>query len=286
MAALCLLASCATLPTARPPAEPWGLLAADADLYLYAEVPAVRGLLEPLAAGLVQGDAEDLRPLLDRAERAYAAVRLPPGGPRSVELALTGRLPAGMVTTRLSLSCAWVRHESLPPYWRGRSRPLEVSAPRSGLVLAASGPAGSMQRLLGRWLEPGPGLAGASEEGVPELLRGAGVYAQLPPPASAGGLPIRRLWLAGFPGPEGLRVSALLLLEGEANARALQNLVRLLAAALLRGAGLEGLVPRLRGLEITAAGGAVRVEGLTLSPSEVEALLAPLIGGRGGRGGN
>lgn len=249
-------------------------------------MPAVRGLLEPLAAALPQEEREGLRPLLDRAERAYAAVRLPPGGPRSFELALTGRLPAGLVTTRLSLSCAWVRHESSQPYWRGRSRPLEVSAPRSGLVLAASGPPGSMERLLGRWLEPGPGLAGFSEAGVPELLRDAGVYAQLPPPAAAGGLPIRRLWLAGSPGPEGLRVSALLQLEGEANPRALQNLVRLLAAALLRGAGLEGLVPRLRGLEVTATGSAVRVAGLTLSPSEVQALLAPLIGGRGGRGGD
>jgi len=247
----------------------------DADLYLFAEVHAARGLVEPLVAA-------NLRPLLERSEQAFVSARLGTARPPAAELALTGRFSPELVSLRLGSSCSWLRVESRPTYWRSRSEPLEVCSPEKGLLLAAMGEPAGMERLLARRQSygrqvPGSGLPGYDEPGVAEFVKGAGIYALLPSLAATEGVPVRGLWLAAFPQPDGLEVNALFQLAEQGNLRGLQNLVRLLLVSVLRKAGLPDLVSRLKTVEVAVEGASVTVRGLTLSAREVQALLEPLL---------
>jgi hypothetical protein len=332
-----LLASCATLPSARPAGSPWAPLPADGDLYLYADVRQTRGLLEPLAArlagfaalrdgGLEGGQAarngSRLGPLLDRSEEVYACLRFP--GP-AAELAVTGRWSPNLLAARLDWSCGWVRHQpspDSPPYWSERRSGLEVGSPARGLLLAASGQPGALQRMTARRLSPQAGpveLVRDKDPRVGPLLAGAALYAFLPAAAGAageagggGGLPVRELWLAAQRG-EGLEyrgstpgqnpprrqyeLSLLASLAGPSggepgapNPRALTALVRLVAAGWLRKAGIPEVAARLRQMEVEVNAGGLAVRGLRLAEPELLALLQsalqPAEEGSGARGGD
>jgi hypothetical protein len=319
------------LPAARPAGSPWAALAGDGDLYLFADARQARGLLEPLAEGFTPpregGRPGSLAPLLDRAEEVYACVYLPApggaGGPAAdapaVELAVTGRFSPDLVGLRLDWSCGWRRHpskqataqSSAPPYWSARGQPLEVGSPARGLLLAAAGRSGALERMQGRRLAPETGpveRARADDPRAGPFLAGAALYACLPSrrvaePAgsgeggAAGVLPLasplfamRMLWLAARRQGEQYELGVLAVLAGEPNARALAGLVRLVAAAWLRKAGVPEVTARLRALDIAVDAGGLAVRGLRLSEKELLALLRgglPLgTGGAGARSGN
>jgi hypothetical protein len=237
--------------------------------------------------------------LLDRAEEVYACLFLT-GASAEAELAVIGRYPRDLVGVRLDLSCDWVRHESAQPwqpYWRARGRPLEVCSPASGLLLAAQGAEGAMQRMLARRLRPEAGPVERARAGDPRVgpfLAGAALFACLPlPGVPAGVLPVRQLWLAARREGEGYELGALAALAGapEApNARALASLVRLAAASWLRKAGIAEVPARLRALEVTVEADVLAARGLRLSEAELQALLLdrlrPASEDAGARGGD
>jgi hypothetical protein len=302
-----VLASCATLPTARLAESPWASLPPDADLYLYADVREARALLDPLAAAFVGtkreggGKAGRAAALLDRCEEGYAALYLPsqPGAQPGAELAVTGRWSADMLSARLGWSCGWVRHAPATgmDYWSGRRGTLEVGSPARGLLLAAAGRPGALERMAARRLSPQAGpveRARGEEPRVEPLLAGAALYAFAPlgriGPAGAtavGGLPVRALWLTARRGQDRYELGALAALEGSPgrsppsatdgaaapNARALTGLVRLAAASLLRKAGIPEVAARLRAMEVEVDGGLLGLRGLSLSEAELLALL-------------
>jgi len=292
-----LLSSCATLPAARVVESPWAALPSDGDLYLFADVQEARGLLQPLAAGFSGQEPARLDPLLDRVEQAHACLYLGAAGPaqtppppageasggageppsgRGAELAVTGRFSPDLVSFRLGFSCAWARHESaLPsaqPYWSARGRSLEVGSPAPGLLLAAAGRPGGLERMLARRLVPAAGPVERAREEDPQanrLLAGAAAYAYLPALPAGVSLPLRSAWVAARREGDQYELDVLAALAGEPNPRALAGLVRLAAAAWLRLAGLPDIVGRLRALQIEAGGGSVMVRGLRLSEAEL-----------------
>jgi hypothetical protein len=64
-------------------------------------------------------------------------------------------------------------------------------------------------------------------------------------------------------------VGALAALNEEQDPRLLLNVVRLAAAAWLRKAGVQDLVPRLKGLRVEVSGRTVVVQGLSLGEGEL-----------------
>ena len=301
MAALAalLLAACSSLPSARPAESPWAVLPDDGDLYLFADLRQARGLLEPLAGSLGGGRPGRLAPVLDRTQEIYGCLYLPDAGRTAgAELAVTGRWSPDLVSTRMSFSCGWVRRETAPAsssspsspppststvYWRARRAALEVGSPARGLLLAAAGRPGGLERMMARRRSPHEGLVERARAGDPRVgpfLAGAALYACLPalgtaqPPAGkVSGLPMRQLWLAARREADQYELGALASLAGTPNPRALASLVNLAAAALLRKASIPEVVARLRALEITADTGGLTVRGLKLSEPELLALL-------------
>jgi hypothetical protein len=285
-----LLASCATLPSARRAESPWAALPDDGDLYLFADVRQARGLLEPLAGSLSGGKPGRLGPLLDRSKEAYACLYLADAaaGAGAAELAVTGRWSPDLVSMRMSFSCGWVRHEPAlpspaspasttpPAYWSVRRGALEIGSPARGLLLAAAGRPGALERMMVRRLSVQEGLverARASDPRVGPFLAGAALYACLPAAGKVSGLPMHQLWLAARREADQYELGALASLAGTPNPRALAALVRLAAAALLRKASIPEVVARLRALEITAEAEGLTVRGLKLSETELLALL-------------
>jgi hypothetical protein len=272
------LFACATLPPPHPSDSYWGLLPADSELYLYADLRAARGLAEPLAARLSSGDPRRLRPVLERAGALYAGLRWVPGAAPVAGAAVLGRFSPQAVGSRLDWSCDWQRQPGQPSYWRNRRLPLELAAPERGLLLVASGPPRGAQRLLDRWRTPGPNpLTGPEDPAGAGLLQGllAGslLYAYLPElPGSSGappGLPLSDLWLSVRREAEWYVVGALAALNEEQDPRLLLNVVRLAAAAWLRKAGVQDLVPRLKALRVEVSGRTVVVQGLSLGEGEL-----------------
>jgi hypothetical protein len=283
-----LLASCATLPSARRAESPWAALPDDGDLYLFADVRQARGLLEPLAGSLSGGKPGRLAPLLDRSKEAYACLYLADAAAGAAELAVTGRWSPDLVSMRMSFSCGWVRHEPAlpspaspasttpPAYWSVRRGALEIGSPARGLLLAAAGRPGALERMMVRRLSVQEGLverARASDPRVGPFLAGAALYACLPAAGKVSGLPMHQLWLAARREADQYELGALASLAGTPNPRALAALVRLAAAALLRKASIPEVVARLRALEITAEAEGLTVRGLKLSETELLALL-------------
>lgn len=255
-----------------------------------------RSLLEPLAESLGGGKPGRLAPVLDRAEEAYACLYLPDGGAPArtgaAELAVTGRWSPDLVSLRMSFACGWVRHEPAPPsspsptspaYWSARRGALEVGSPARGLLFAAAGRPGALERMMARRLSAQEGLVERARAGDPRVgpfLAGAALYACLPalgtaqsPAGEVSGLPMHQLWLAARREADHYEVSALAALAGTPNPRALAGLVRLAAASLLRKAGIPEVLARLRALEITADGDGLTVRGFMLSEPELLALL-------------
>ena len=194
---------------------------------------------------------------------------------------MTGRWSPGLVDARLSFSCGLVRREPTPPlsrYWSARRSPMEVASPAPGLLLAAAGRPGALERMMARRLSPQAGpvqRASAGDPRVGPFLAGSALYACLPtmPPGVARWLPVRELWLAGRRQQDQYELCVLAALSGELNARALAGLVRLVAASLLRKAGIPEVLARLRALEISADGDGLTVRGFMLSEPELLALL-------------
>jgi hypothetical protein len=274
---------------------------------LYADVRETRALLEPLADGFAGGGRREAggKPgraaaLLERCAEAYAGLYLPaqPGERPGAELALTGRWSPELVSARMGWSCGWERHApaSGVAYWSERRGPLEVGSPVRGLLLAATGRPGALERMAARRLSPRAGpveRARGEEPKVELLLAGAALYAFAPLGRFAaagaeaeGRLPVRALWLAARRGPAGqspgqdpYELSALAVLESppEApdapNARALTGLVRLAAASWLRKAGIPEVAARLRAMQVEVSAGMLSLRGLRLSEAELLALL-------------
>lgn len=319
--ALSLLASCASLPAARLAESPWASLPSDGDLYLYADARQARGLLGPLAAGFLTprgGKAGRVEPLLDRSEEVYACLNLPvpgaaepgsSGGAGGAELAVTGRWSPNLLSARLDWSCGWKRHQpspASPPYWSERRTGLEVGSPAPGLLLAALGEPGAVERMASRReagrLSPQAGpveLAREQDPRVGPLLAGAVLYVFLPAAAkrageqeatpAGGSLPFRALWLTAHRRQDQYELGALAALAGTPNKRALIGLVRLAAAGWLRKAGIPEVAARLRAMDIEVEEGGLSVRGLRLTEPEMRALLQsvlPPTGGSDARGGD
>ncbi len=255
-----------------------------------------------------------MEPLLDRAEEVYACLNLPVpgaaepgagGGAGGAELAVTGRWSVNLLSARLDWSCGWTRHQpapNAPPYWSARRGTLEAGSPAQGLLLAAFGRPGAVQRMAARRLSPQAGpveLAREQDPRVGPLLAGAVLYAFLPAAAKpagereatppAGGLPLRELWLAVHRAQDQYELGALAALAGAPNERALTALVRLAAAGWLRKAGIAEVAARLRALDIEVEEGGLSVRGLRLAEPEMLALLRsvlPPAGGSDARGGD
>ncbi len=298
----------------------------DGDLYLYADVLQARGLLEPLAAGFVTprgGRPGRVGPLLDRSRQVYACLNLPvppaaeaaaPGEPTAL-LAVTGRWSPDLLSVRLDWSCGWQRHQPSavsPPYWSERRTGLEVGSPARGLLLAALGQPGAVERMAARRLSPQAGpveLARAQDPRVDPLLSGAALYAFLPAAGAAAEgaagaeagrapslLPLGALWLAAQRRQDQYELAALATMPaglpgaaGPSGARALTALVRLAAAGWLRKAGIPEVAARLRAMEVEVREDSLSVRGLRLAEAEMLALLRGLLaptGGSDARGGD
>ena len=278
---LASLASCASFPPSRPAAAPWGLLPADSELFLFADLQATRGLLEPLAGRLLHSAPGQIGKLLERTDELYAGLRFQPGAPPQAEAAVWGRYSPDAVGLNLDWSCGWRRNPGEPPFWSNRRLPLEVAAPERGLLLVAYGTPPDARGLLARWRNPEPDPLVRLDLTEPalrrELLAGSDLYAFLPvlPPAlgQAAQLPIYSLWLAARRQGDGFTFGALALLDREPDPDSVLRVVRLAAAALMRRAGLANLVERLKELEVEVSGRTVAVSGLSLSREELLRML-------------
>ncbi len=205
----------------------------------------------------------------------------------------------------MSFACGWVRHEPALPsppsptsptstaYWIARRGGLEVGSPARGLLLAAAGRPGALQRMMARRASAQEGLVERARAGDPRVgpfLAGAALYACLPglgtaQPAAGevSGLPMHQLWLAARREADQYELGALAALAGMPNPRALAGLVRLAAASLLRKASIPEVAARLRGLEITVEADGLTVRGLKLSEPELLALLQSALLPRAGQ---
>jgi len=277
---LLALSACATLPPARPQAAYWGLLPAESELYLYADLRSTRALVQSLAARLSLGDPRRLEPVLRRSEALYAGLRFTAGRPPAGGAALVGRFCPEEVGFRLDCSCDWRRGQGQPPSWRHRRLLLEVAAPESGLLLLATGPGVETRELLDRWRAPRPNpLAEPEDPGGADLLRGlkAGslLYAYLPRlPASASfpsGVPLSGLWITVRREAERYELAALASIElaEPPSPRWVLSAVRLAAAAWLRRAGVADPAGRLGPLRVESSGRVYAVTGLILQEEEL-----------------
>ena len=275
---LAALASCATVPPSRPAVPLWGLLPADSELFLFADLQAARGLLEPLAGRLLHSQPGQLGKLLERTDELYAGLRFQPGAPPHAEAAVLGRYSPDAVGLCLDWSCGWRRSPGQPPFWRNLRLPVEVAAPERGLLLVAYGAQPDARGLLARWQNPGPDpleRLDLTEPGLrQELLAGSDLYAFLPTlPPALGQLPLYSLWLAARRQGEGYTLGALALLDQEPDPRVMLNVVRLAAAAVMRKAGLANVAERLKELEVRVSGRTVVVSGLSLGRGELLQML-------------
>jgi hypothetical protein len=309
--AVLYLSSCATVPPAYSPAGWLALLPPESTVFVAADVPAARGLLEAAAQRGLPGEqqgglsAERLRGVLDRTHRLYAAVSLLPGVRPSFSLVALGAFNPGAVSCRLGVESDWQRHRldktrdgdglagsaRARTYWEHRRLALELAAPRAGLVLVANGGMVRMLHRLQRLDSGGPSGSLTIPAEALETLEQAALFAYLPslPTAAGSGgqegpgtapAPIRELWFAAVadPAAPGTYVAeAVFRLEEAKNPRLLENLFRLLLAAWLRRSGLEDPVGRLKGAEIVAGGRDVRVRGLALSGDDILLLLGGVL---------
>jgi hypothetical protein len=103
---LAALVSCATLPSSRPAEALWGLLPADSELFLFTDLQAARGLVEPLAGRLISGEPEQLKKLLERTDALYAGLKFQPGAPLLAEAAVLGGARASPLSGGTA-GCRW-----------------------------------------------------------------------------------------------------------------------------------------------------------------------------------
>lgn len=271
------LASCAT--AGRPagkPAEPLALLSPEALAYARLKGPSLARfapLLAPQGTAQVGGSGSGaLSGALARARSASLAL-LSPG----FEAVVEGDYPA--LSTRLALSLSRDLRRRGNAYFDAKTG-VELSVPRSGLILAAKGPVGP---LAARAAAPAAAGAGPIPARYEELSRrDILLYAPRPFERLAGLLagetlevPVSGLLIAARPLPgEGDRyeASVAFLMDKEGDARVYRPIVRLawlaLARSLFPGSGADFASPRFE-----EEGGDLVVPALTLSGEEIEGAL-------------
>ncbi len=279
LAAVALLASCATLPERR--SRDWMAALPPGDtLYLAARLDAFQDLLADLLPG--GGKDVQLREALRRTERLYASLRLRPGAPPEMAAIALGDYPSGSLSWQLGCSPDWQRQGPGGEFWASRREPLQLALPERRLILVATA---GMERLLALLRQPGPDPLPQAARRDMETSELIVFFPVLPDSGGAAGLsrlPIRRSWVTARPAGDGVAVGAFFGLEEVKNARILESLLRLAVVALLREQQLPDVAERLKGMEVTMEPSGIRLSGLRLSARETLGLIQALIGaGRG-----
>jgi hypothetical protein len=271
-------------PAERPavlplgPADYVGILPPESSVFASVKVDAFRTLLVPLFP------SERSRKLLARTERVFAGFALParevfargvpaPEVPApelpAFSLIGTGDFSAARLSIPLCLSREWNRVGKRT--WVQKEGSLEVAVPRKNLVLAANG---ALAGMLERYDRPSPYPLPAE---VADRMKAAELLLYLPDlPDAAGGLaalPLEAVWLEAAPAGEDVRISAVFMLAEGSDPRRTEALFRLALAVWLRRESRGGLTDKLQALEIRAADGRIRLEGLLLSRLEIEDIL-------------
>jgi len=256
-------------PGAGGPEERVGILPPESTLFASFNVDSFYNLLAPLFPN------ERSRKLLDHTDRVYGGITLTGGGDAAFSLVGVGDYSSVRLRIPLCLSREWRRVEK--SYWVQKEKSLQIALPEKKLFLAANG---SMRELLARYdqrfVYPLPAGVGGRMAAAELLL----FFPALP--AAAQGLevlPVEAAWLEAARDGEDLQVTIVMALQDpgalaeDADRRRVEALFRLALAIWLRRENRADLAGRLGDLEVRAADGLLRLEGIRLSRQEIEGLL-------------
>jgi hypothetical protein len=266
---------CATAPV-RPAAHWLGVLPDDATLYLSLDVPASADVIQA-ALATANPDLREMKPLLERMSRLYAAVALSEGTPPRLSAIALGSFPAGMIRSKLCGSRAWDTVKSPQgKYYTNVKSGLQVSVPGPYAVLIS---AGSMDGLLARFAIP---LAPAMPPEVAEDMESADLLLYLPSlPGGLGGaanVPIHEVWLEARRDGDRYLVSGVCNTASERDARSVVLLARLGLVQWLRSQNLSDVSERLKTITVAAEGQQVKLAGLAFGKDELVPVLLGMTG--------
>jgi hypothetical protein len=278
VAALLLLASCATVPQ-RSSSQWLGALPSDATIYASLAVSGSAQFIKKALKDAGPG-TQDLAALVDMTQRLVCSVTLANDAPARFSVLALGSYPSLFIGMRLAGNKEWARRTGPGgTYYEWIKPGLQVSFPNGGILLASNNGVAS---LLARWTSPvplkvPPEVAADMESTdlvvyLPELPGGLAR-------ASATGvhIPIREIWMNAVKAKDGYHLTATANTSSETEAKLVNLVLRLGIVGWMRSQNVPNAAERLKSISVAAIGVQVKVTGLVFSEEEIIPMFLSLV---------
>jgi hypothetical protein len=273
------MASCATPPPQKPVSTWLGMLPAESSLLISIKnVKGTRPLLNGLL-GRMKLDVPDVRTLLDKTEKIFAAVTFSEKGPLLFSILLIGRYPRAWISFGMGFNKNWRRAASSAGYWEHKKTKLKLAHHAGYMIILSNG---NMEKLLSLSRQPEPGtymqeiaLALDTADGFFLFPRFCDNAIPRDIPINTKKLPIREVWFGIETEKHKFSVRGAFNLGEKKNAELFLTTFKTFIIWLMRNAHVAKFVPRV---EVAVDSHLVRVVGSLFTKEEVLKMIDVLAG--------
>lgn len=311
------VSSCATVPHLSVPSGTALTALLPSDAFAYASIRVAAN--HRLVSDIIQksGLKKSIPPtVLDKTSRLFASAQLDAAGKPSFSIVGQGSYPVGLIGFRLDLSGAWKRSATPLPWWQERNGDAQIALPSKSLLMVSNGRLPTMLSNLrnGAPETLNPTIVHAFEASdlsvyFPNVGSNTPLFGK-----AAARFPIQSFYLSidarrATPGASEQKTSqtAAIAAEGSAggtspavgtavpsyhgfavfkmnsdrDARLFSVVFKLLIASSETGGAIRGFPIPLAGARLSIDGNTIRLQGISVSESELADLLSAVIGGKG-----
>lgn len=304
------VSSCATVPHLSVPSGTalTALLPPDAFAYASVRVSGNRSLVTDIIkkSGL---KASIPSSVLDKTTRLYASAQLDGTARPSFSIIGEGSYPIGLIGWRLDMSAAWKRSGEPLPWWQERKGNAQIAVPAKNLVMVSNGRLPTMLNLLkdGAPETLNPTVAHVFEASdlaiyFPKFSNDTALFGQ-----ATSRFPIESFYLSieadrstqsaapskttaptGSAGAQAPQLGpeyhgyAVFKMNSDRDARLFSVVFKLLIASSESGGAIRGFPIPLAGARLLVDRDTIRLQGISVTETELADLLSSVIGGKGG----
>lgn len=298
LALLLALSSCATVPQQSIPTGSSLTALLPSDAFAYASIRVSRS--RRLVADVVKESglkSSIIASVLDKTSRLYASAQLDRAGKASFSLIGDGSYPIGLIGWNLDTNSKWKRSSAPLPWWQERSGSTQISVPARSLLMVSNG---RLPTMLSRLKD---GVPATLNPTVAHIFEASDLAVYFPKVGSgtplfgkeAARFPIKSFYLSIGAGsstaPAAGAVSASLTVQyhgyavfkmnSERDARLFSVVFKLLIASSAGGGAIRGFPIPLAGARLSVDGDTIRLQGISVSETELAGLLSNVIGAKG-----